>query len=348
MSISACILSVSGPELRSDECAFLRDANPWGLILMGRSCQSPEQIHRLCGDIREALGRDALIFIDQEGGRVARLRPPVCPEYPPAAIYGRYYETNPILSRRACLLGHQLIGLDLSGLGITANCAPCCDLYQPDTHEAIGDRAFSHLPGAVMDLAAAALEGLRKGGVWGCVKHMPGQGRATSDSHYDLPSIQASGSELETDFSIFRALADQAVMGMTGHIVLEEFDPDRPATVSKTIIQEVIRGRIGFDGLLMTDDLGMNALGGTLHARGQQALQAGCDLLLHCSGFLRDPQDILKEMAEVASAAGALEGEAMRRAEQVTGAQRQASHADLSGLREEYQALMSGLAKEGG
>ncbi len=315
MSISACITSVSGPVLLDEERAFLREAKPWGVILMGRSCVTRAQVRALVQDIHAALGREALIFIDQEGGRVARLKAPEWPKFSAAGVYGELYSASPERAVEACYLGHRLMGLELSNLGIHADCAPVGDLRQSDTHDAIGDRSFGYDAGAVVDLAEAALRGLKDAGVAGCIKHMPGQGRATADSHYDLPVVSADEQTLQQDISIFSALSDQSPMGMTCHVMFEAFDTQHPTTVSKTIISEVIRGRIGFDGLLMTDDLGMDALGGRLSDRGTRALAAGCDVLLHCSGFLKDPAEILVEMEEIAGAAGALSGEALRRAE---------------------------------
>lgn len=315
MSVSACILSVSGPVLLPEERAFLREAQPWGVILMGRSCFSHVQVRALVNDIRDALGRPALIFIDQEGGRVSRLKAPEWPKFPPAAVYGEIYHRDRSLGVEACRIGHQLMALELSNLGITADCAPVGDLRQPTTHDAIGDRAFGYSVETVTTLARTAFEGLCAGGVAGCMKHMPGQGRATVDSHHDLPHIDAPEGLLDLDFSVFADLVDIAPMGMTGHVVLDAYSGSEAATVSETIISEIIRKRIGFDGLLMTDDLGMNALGGTLKDRGQRARAAGCDVLLHCSGFLTDPAIIRGEMEVVASAAGVLSGASKRRAE---------------------------------
>lgn len=314
MSLSACITSVSGPALLAEERAFLREAQPWGVILMGRSCVSREQVSTLVSEIKNALGRDALIFIDQEGGRVARLKAPEWPKFPAAGVYGEMFEASPDMAIEACQLGHQLMGQELYQLGIRADCAPCCDLRQPDTHDAIGDRAFGDTVDAVTRLAQAALGGLAMSGVAGVVKHMPGQGRATADTHYDLPSVSASVTDLHDDLAVFEEIADQVPMGMTCHVIFEAFDPHLPTTISSTVISEAIRTRIGFQGLLMTDDLGMDALGGSLATRGAKALAAGCDVLLHCSGFVKDPVAILKEMEEVADAAGKLSGIALERA----------------------------------
>ena len=341
MTLAACITSVSGPVLLPEERAFLRDAQPWGVILMGRSCFSHVQVRTLVNDIHEALGREALVFIDQEGGRVARLKAPEWPRFPAPAVYGALYHQDRDLGLEACRLGHQLMALELSNLGIHADCAPVCDLRQPTTHDAIGDRAFGYAVETVIALATAAFEGLRAGGVVGCMKHMPGQGRATVDSHHDLPRIETPERLLELDFSVFEALSDIAPMGMTGHVALDAVAPGVAATVSPEVISEVIRERIGFDGLLMTDDLGMEALGGSLHDRGARALAAGCDVLLHCSGFLRDPQEILREMREVADAANTLTGEALARARRVEDAVLPAQTIDTAVSWQRFEALIA-------
>ena len=314
MSVSACITSISGPVLLAEERAFLREAQPWGVILMGRSCVDREQVKNLTSEIKDALGRDALIFIDQEGGRVARLKAPEWPKFPAAGAYGALFEHAPDDAVEACKLGHRLMGHELYKLGIFADCAPCADLRQTNTHDAIGDRAFGYSVDAVTALTGAAIAGLKSAGVAAVIKHMPGQGRSVLDTHYDLPSVEADATELMQDMSIFRALADQVPMGMTCHVIFEAFDAENPTTISPTIISETIRERIGFQGLLMTDDLGMDALGGTLTDRGAKALAAGCDLLLHCSGFLKEPGHILREMEEVAAVSGALDGIAKQRA----------------------------------
>lgn len=314
MSVSACITSVSGPVLLAEERAFLRDAQPWGVILMGRSCLDRSQVRSLTAEIKDALGRDALIFIDQEGGRVARLKAPEWPKFPAAGAYGELFDRAPEAAEEACYLGHRLMGHELAELGIHADCAPCADLRQTDTHDAIGDRAYGYSADAVITLTEAALKGLSDAGVAGVVKHMPGQGRSTMDTHYDLPKVSADVETLLQDMSVFKALSDHATMGMTCHVIFEAFDPHLPTTISPAVISETIRKRIGFDGLLMTDDLGMDALGGALSDRGAKALAAGCDVLLHCSGFLNEPDAILKEMEEVAGVAGPLGGAAQKRA----------------------------------
>lgn len=310
----ACILSVSGPELTSGEVGLLREANPWGVILMGRSCQGPDQVRRLTDSILSATGRATLVFIDQEGGRVRRLRPPNWPDFPPAARYGRMHDADPALGVEMTWLGHRLMAAELSAIGIHADCAPVVDLLHTGAHQIVGDRAFGDTPDKVAVLARAALQGLADGGVAGVIKHMPGHGRAETDSHDAMPVVHAGHGLLEEDIGAFRAVHD-ASMGMTAHIRFEALDPHHPATLSERVIRDIIRGEIGFGGLLMTDDLGMNALGGTLASRAQRALAAGCDVILHCSGFVKDPAAILAEMAEVADACPELSGDSLRRAQ---------------------------------
>lgn len=312
--VKACILSISGPELTPAEAALFRAENPWGVILMGRSCVSRMQVRKLVADIWTATGRETLIFIDQEGGRVARLKAPEWPLFPRGADYAAIYARDPELGREATWLGHRLIAAELASLSIHADCAPVVDLSVPGAHDIIGDRAFGTDPAAIADLAAAALAGLAAGGVAGVIKHIPGHGRAFADSHYELPRVTAGNNELAKDFDAFARVA-HAPMAMTAHISYDAYDPGRAATVSRIMIQDVIRGRIGFDGLLMTDDLGMKALGGTLTQRADASIAAGCDVLLHCSGFLKDPAEILAEMTEVAQAAPHLDGKAEDRAD---------------------------------
>lgn len=311
--MKACILSVSGPDLTPAEAALFAAENPWGVILMGRSCVSRMQVRRLVADIWNATGRETLIFIDQEGGRVARLKAPEWPLFPRGADYAAIYEQDREKGREATWLGHRLIAAELASLSIHADCAPVVDLPVPGAHDVIGDRAFGTEPEPVADLARAALDGLAAGGVAGVIKHIPGHGRSVSDSHLELPRVTAGQNELAKDFDAFARLAD-APMAMTAHIAYEAYDPGRAATVSRVMIQEVIRSRIGFDGLLMSDDLGMKALGGTLTERADAAIAAGCDMLLHCSGFLKAPDAILAEMTEVARAAPRLAGKAEARA----------------------------------
>ncbi len=310
----ACILSVSGERLTPGEARLFARANPWGVILMGRSCGTPSQVRLLVDEIWSAIGRPCLIFIDQEGGRVARLKAPDWPVFPRGSDYGALYENDPEAAKRATWLGHRLIARELSRMSIHADCAPVVDLPVPGAHDVIGDRAFGTDPVQVSELGRAALEGLAAGGVAGVVKHIPGHGRSMADSHLELPRVTAGGNELAKDFDAFARLSD-APMAMTAHIAYDSIDPERAATVSNKLISEVIRTRIGFDGLLMSDDLGMKALGGALADRTRAALSAGCDVVLHCAGFEKDSDKILAEMTEVADASMALEARAMERAE---------------------------------
>lgn len=338
----ACILSVSGASLTEDEAKLFADAQPFGVILMGRSCQSPAQVRALTDAIQAACGRPTLIFIDQEGGRVRRLRPPNWPDFPPAGHYGELYKRDREAALEACWLGHRLMAAELEPIGIQADCAPVCDLLHRGAHAIVGDRSFGDSPTQVAELARAALEGLAAGGVAGVIKHLPGHGRAEVDSHESMPQLRVSREELAGDIEAFRRVHD-APMAMTAHIAYAALDDAAtPATFSAKIIEETIRGDIGFDGLLMTDDLGMNALGGSLASRGKRALAAGCDVLLHCSGFLKDPRAILAEMTEVAEAAGQLSGESLRRAIEAeqTG---KVGPFDKAEGRERFDRLMAGL-----
>ncbi|KCZ94611.1 beta-hexosaminidase [Hyphomonas johnsonii MHS-2] len=312
--IKACILSVSGPELTPDERALLSAHTPWGVILMGRSCVSRVQVRQLVDSIWDAVGRPCLVFIDQEGGRVARLKAPEWPLFPRGEDYSILYRQDRERGLEAAWLGHRLIAAELSAMAIHADCAPVVDLPVPGAHDIIGDRAFGNDPETVAALAGAALNGLADGGVAGVIKHIPGHGRSMADSHLELPRVTAGEAELAKDFDAFARLAD-APMAMTAHISYDAIDAGVAATLSPKLIQGVIRERIGFDGLLMTDDLGMKALGGSLTDRAHGAIAAGCDVLLHCSGFLKAPDDILSEMREVAEAAPVLAGKPLARAE---------------------------------
>jgi len=309
----ACILSVSGQTLTAGEKALFSRTSPWGVILMGRSCGTPDQVRALTQEIWSACGREALIFIDQEGGRVRRLRPPNWPDFPAPGKYAAIYKHDQSLGREAVWLHHRLIAAELEPMGIRADCAPVVDLHHRGAHEIVGDRSFGETPDQVGVLARAALEGLAAGGVAGVIKHMPGHGRAETDTHESLPVVRASREAMAMDIAAFKAVSD-APMGMTAHIAYTAFDGERAATVSEAIIGGVIRAQIGFEGLLMTDDLGMKALGGTLADRANRALTAGCDVVLHCSGFVKEPDGILAEMTEVAGACPPLSGEALWRA----------------------------------
>ncbi len=314
MTNKACILSVAGANLLRGEAALLSKHKPWGVILMGRSCHNRAQVTQLVQDIWSAVGRQILIFIDQEGGRVARLKAPEWPLFPAGHVYGDLFDEDAEAGLEATWLGHRLIAHELASMGIHADCSPVCDIPQPGAHDVIGDRAFGTDPEKVGLLAKTALKGLQDGGVAGVIKHIPGHGRSMADSHLELPRVSAGDNELASDFEAFAHVAD-APMAMTAHIAYDHYDAGRAATVSPRMIQEVIRERIGFDGLLMTDDLGMNALGGSLTDRAHASIGAGCDMLLHCSGFLKDADAILAEMTEVAEAAPPLSGKALERAQ---------------------------------
>jgi beta-N-acetylhexosaminidase len=276
------IFGLSGPTLPPDERAFFADVEPAGYILFKRNVVDRAQVRALTDSLRDLAGRDDLaILVDQEGGRVARLGPPEWPAFPAGPAFDTLYELAPMSGIEAARANGHALGLMLAEVGITVNCAPILDVSQPDTTDAIATRAYGREPMRVGAMGRATLEGMAAGGVVGVVKHMPGHGRAVVDSHHLLPTVTASDAELEVDLEPFRALAN-APMGMTSHIVFEAWDAERPATLSPTVIEEVIRARIGFDGLLMTDDIDMKALSGTAADKAAAAIAAGCDLVLDC------------------------------------------------------------------
>lgn len=340
--MKACILSVSGPELTPDEAALFAEMQPWAVILMGRSCVSKDQMRKLVDDIWLTLGRPCLIFIDQEGGRVARLKPPEWPVFPPMIKYGELFAKDEEYGLEACHLGHYLMGLELSSLGVHADCSPVVDLTIPGAHEIIGDRAFGSDPEVIGQLASAAIRGLSDAGVASVIKHIPGHGRALVDSHEELPAIASKVDELAADFRAFQ-MVRTAPMAMTAHILYTDIDVNAPATTSRRVISDVIRTRIGFDGLLMSDDLGMKALGGTLGSRAELALIAGCDVVLHCSGFIKDADVIFAEMREVAEHASELTGKALDRAEAAENASCAKVERDIELAQHRYQLLMGTL-----
>src|SRR6202163_1700919 len=288
MASRAFITGLSGTAITTDERALLRTASPWGLILFKRNVVSPDQVTALTDSFRDLLGRaDAPVLIDQEGGRVQRLGPPQWPAYPAGAAYGRLYDRDQALGLAAARLGARLIAADLAALGITVDCLPIGDVPVAGADAVIGDRAYGDTPTKVAAIAGSIAQGLAEGGVLPVLKHLPGHGRATADSHLRLPVVTADRATLEsTDFAAFRPLAGMP-LGMTAHVVFTALDPELPATTSPTIIAQVIRGFIGFDGLLMSDDISMGALSGTLEDRTRAALAAGCDMALHCNRDLR-------------------------------------------------------------
>jgi len=302
----AVVFGLAGPRLGEDERRFFAETRPLGFILFARNCKTPDQIRALIAELRACVAReDAPVLIDQEGGRVARLKPPRWRAAPAAARFGALDARDPGRADEAARLNARLIAAELAALGITVDCLPVLDLADPEGHDVIGDRAFSHDPKAVARLGAATCEGLLAGGVLPVVKHMPGHGRARADSHHALPVVEAPLDLLRaTDFAPFRALAD-APWGMTAHVAYSALDP-LPATVSRRVIGEIIRGEIGFDGVLASDDLAMEALSGGPGERAAAALAAGCDVVLHCSGAL-------DAMRAVAGAARPLDDAALER-----------------------------------
>ena len=280
--MTPAIFGLSGHVLTEDERAFFADSRPAGYILFKRNCVDRGQLRALTDSLRTLEGRDDIaILIDQEGGRVARMQPPEWAAFPPGAAFDRLYDRAPISAIEAARSNAHALALTLADVGITVDCLPLLDVRTADTHPAIGDRALGGDPMRVAALGRAVLDGLARGGVVGVVKHMPGQGRATSDSHLDLPVVDADDAALEADLEPFHTLR-HASMGMTGHIMFPAWDAERCATLSPTIIAEVIRGRIGFDGLLMSDDLDMNALQGDVPSRAVDCVAAGCDVALNC------------------------------------------------------------------
>ncbi len=342
MTARAFITGLATTSLTADERAFLRDADPWGLILFKRNIADPEQVRALVDAFRSALGRDdAPVLIDQEGGRVQRLGPPHWPAYPAAAEYARLYRGDRAAGRAAARLGARLIAHDLRALGIDVDCLPLADVPQPGSDNVIGDRAYGETPEQVADLARAAADGLADGAVLPVLKHLPGHGRATADSHARLPVVDAPRMELEAvDFAAFRPLADLP-MGMTAHVVFTAFDPIAPATTSATMVREVIRGSIGFQGLLMSDDVSMGALSGSLGERTRASLAAGCDLALHCNGDLA-------EMTAVAADAPPLAGIAASRAAAAIAARKPAKPIDLTSARKAFADLLAGRPVDAG
>lgn len=307
---SRAIYGCAGVTLSAAEKDFFRQVQPWGFILFARNIKDPVQVKALIAQLRDTVADGgAPILIDQEGGRVARLKPPYWRERPPAARFGALHETHPEAAREATYLNARLIAHDLAELGINVDCLPVLDVPAPGGHDIIGDRAFAADPATIIALGRAQIEGLMDGGVLSVMKHIPGHGRAGADSHLALPRVTAGLAELSaSDFVTFRSL-DQCPLAMTAHVIYESIDPQRPATTSPKVIRDVIRGEIGFNGLLMSDDLSMKALDGPLSVRAKAALFAGCDLVLHCNGDMDEMRDVASEVKE-------LEGLARRRSEQ--------------------------------
>lgn len=304
--MQAAIYGLEALSLTEDERSFFRDAEPVGFILFKRNCENPEQLRRLTDSLREISGRDDVpILIDQEGGRVSRMRPPEWPAFPAAERFAMLYRTAPSSAIEAARSNARAIGLMLRSVGVNVNALPLLDVRQEGASDIIGDRALGSEPMQVAALGRAVLDGLASAGIVGIVKHMPGHGRALVDSHHELPVVTASAEELETDLEPFERLA-WAPMGMTAHVVYTAWDADRPASMSPTVIRDIIRDRIGFEGFLMSDDIGMEALRGDFASRSAGVVAAGCDAALHCSGKM-------DEMIAVASAVPVLRPESEAR-----------------------------------
>lgn len=300
MSVTAVIYGCEGPVLSAAEEQFFRRADPLGFILFARNCIDPAQVKALAGALRACVGRaDAPILIDQEGGRVQRLKPPHWRAAPPPRAIGDLFRRDPSAGREAARLNAALIAAELRALDIDVDCVPCLDVPVPGAHDVIGDRAYALDAAVVAELGRVVADTMISSGILPVIKHMPGHGRAGADSHFELPMVATSALELQrSDFLPFKALAAMP-LGMTAHVLYRAIDAQRAGTLSPRVIGQIVRGWIGFDGLLMCDDLSMKALGGTLGERLTQALQAGCDVVLHCNGQMA-------EMAEVAAAAPAL------------------------------------------
>ncbi|MDE2378346.1 beta-N-acetylhexosaminidase [Bradyrhizobium sp.] len=335
MSTRAFITGVSGTGLTAVERDFIRAQRPWGFILFRRNVESPAQVKSLVGELRNAAGApDAPVLIDQEGGRVQRLGPPHWPVYPPGAVFGTLYDADSALGLRAAWLSARLIAADLADLGITVDCLPLADVPVAGADAVIGNRAYGTEPAKVAAIARAVTEGLEQGSVLPVLKHIPGHGRATADTHFRLPMVDTSKGELiRTDFAAFKPLADLP-MAMTAHVVFSAFDPAQPATTSATMIEQVIRGVIGFQGLLMSDDVSMNALAGTIAERTRAILAAGCDVVLHCNGNI-------DEMREVAGQTPELSGKALERANRALAARQPPRPFDRTAARIELDALIA-------
>jgi beta-N-acetylhexosaminidase len=337
MTVKALINGCASTTLDAAETEFFKKQNPWGLILFKRNCEDPKQILELTKQFRSAVKRkDAPVFIDQEGGRVQRLGPSQghWRKYPEAQAYGKLYERSPVLALRIARSVGRLMAEDLYDIGITSSCLPVLDVPQVGAHDVIGNRAYSNRIENIMALARAHTAGLMEGGVLPVMKHIPGHGRSTVDSHHDLPVVTARRSELEqVDFPPFAAFADLP-MAMTAHVIFESIDDKNPATLSRKVIRDVIRKVINFQGLLMTDDLSMKALGGSFAEKAERATDAGCDMLLHCNG-------VMDEMQEVAAAAPLLESKAMRRAKQALKSRRKPQAYDQKTALKDLAAIMT-------
>lgn len=331
----AVILGVGGLELTAEERAFYRDQQPWGFILFARNISAePQQIKDLVAALRDTVGgRNAPVLIDQEGGRVQRIREPICPRYPSGADLGAIYRADRDKGMRAAWLMSRLHAFDLLKFGINVDCLPVLDVPVEGASDVIGSRAYGKDPKTVIEMGRAAADGLKAGGLLPVMKHMPGHGRGFADSHHELPVVDTPLHELRAhDFAPFKALAGE-LMGMSAHVVYSAIDPKFPATTSEIVIRDIIRGEIGFDGLLMSDDSSMNALSGTLGERARAIAGNGCDIVLHCNGKM-------EEMVQVAAEAKPLAGKALERARRVEAGFSAPDRLDEAAVRAEFNALM--------
>lgn len=331
----AVILGVGGLELTVEERALYRDVQPWGFILFGRNIGEAGQIADLVASLRDTVhgDRHAPVLIDQEGGRVQRIREPICPRYPSGADLGAIYKQDRDMGLRAAWLMSRLHAFDLLKFGIDVDCLPVLDVPIEGASDVIGSRAYAKTPAVVTEMGRAAAAGLKAGGVLPVIKHMPGHGRGMADSHHELPVVNVSLDELKAhDFAPFKALKDE-LMGMSAHVVYSAIDPYAPATTSRRVIEGIIRDYIGFDGLLMSDDSSMNALKGTLGERARAIAENGCDIVLHCNGAMA-------EMLQVVEAVRPLEGKARERARRVEAAFGKIDGADEAAIRAEFASLL--------
>lgn len=333
MGITSTILGCSGLHLTQDERSFFEEHQPWGFILFARNIDTPEQVTKLVSDLKACVSHeDVPVLIDQEGGRVRRLRPPHWDNYPAGEAFGKRYALDMEQGRRFAWLQSRLMACDLAKLGINVDCLPVLDVPVAGSHDVIGDRAYGTAPSIVSDIGLAASNGLLDGGVLPVIKHIPGHGRAGVDSHKDLPVVTVSLDELKkSDFEPFKQLNTMPT-AMTAHVVYTAIDAQNPATTSKTVIKDIIRDYIGFDGLLMCDDLSMHALKGSFEERTQASFEAGCDVVLHCNGKL-------EEMRPIVEVSPKLSGDALRRAVQATDLFANIVECDEQALREEFHAL---------
>lgn len=332
------ILGCSGKSLTREEADFYRGERPWGFILFARNVGEPEQVRDLVASLRDATGRpDAPVLIDQEGGRVQRLRPPLAPNYPAGAALGALWRQDRAAGERSAWLLARLHAFDLLRYGVTVDCLPVLDVPVEGASDVIGARAYGKDPEIVTALGRASAEGLMAGGVLPVMKHIPGHGRAVADTHFELPTVHTPRAELSRhDFAPFKALSDLP-MAMTAHVVYAAIDPDGPATTSARVIEEVVRGEIGFDGLLMSDDTSMKALSGDFPSKAAAILAAGCDMVLHCNG-------VMEEMKGIASRTTALEGRSLERADRALAAIGERDRADETQLRAEFASYFEAVA----